>query len=113
MGDFTSGTWTVPPLTTGWAIVGGQPMHYRSALQAGVDAPAIVHVHGFGISGTYMQPTAALLAPRYRTYVPDLPGHGRSLRLEGRIDSPSDSATSAPRWGSSAPRSSATHWAAR
>lgn len=88
MGDFTSGTWTVPPLTTGWAIVGGQPMHYRSALQAGADAPAIVHVHGFGISGTYMQPTAALLAPRYRTYVPDLPGHGRSLRLEGRITLP-------------------------
>jgi len=88
MGDFTSGTWTVPPLTTGWAVVGGLPMHYRSALGAGPDAPAIVHVHGFGISGTYMQPTAAQLAPQYRTYVPDLPGHGRSMRLEGRLDLP-------------------------
>lgn len=88
MGDFTSGTWTVPPLTTAWAIVDGRPMHYRHALEAGPDAPAMVHVHGFGISGTYMQPTAALLAPRYRTFVPDLPGHGRSLRMEGRISLP-------------------------
>jgi pimeloyl-ACP methyl ester carboxylesterase len=63
-------------------------MFHRSADGAGVDAPAIVHVHGFGISGTYMQPTAALLAPRFRTFVPDLPGHGRSHRLKGRIDLP-------------------------
>ena len=88
MGDFTSGTWTVPPLTTGWTVVGGLPMHFRSALGAGADAPAIVHVHGFGISGTYMQPTAALLAPRFRTFVPDLPGHGRSMRMEGELTLP-------------------------
>ena len=41
-------------------------------------APAIVHVHGFGISGTYLLPTASRLAPFYQTYVPDLPGFGRS-----------------------------------
>jgi pimeloyl-ACP methyl ester carboxylesterase len=63
-------------------------MFHRTADIAGADAPAIVHVHGFGISGTYMQPTAARLADRYRTYVPDLPGHGRSMRLSGRVDLP-------------------------
>jgi pimeloyl-ACP methyl ester carboxylesterase len=36
-------------------------------------------MHGFGISGTYLEPTAALLAPHYRTFVPDLPGMGRSI----------------------------------
>lgn len=39
-------------------------------------------MHGFGISGTYLEPTAALLAPRHRTFVPDLPGMGRSIRPE-------------------------------
>ena len=88
MSEFASGTWTVPPLATGWLIVDGLPMHHRSAEGAGPDAPAIVHVHGFGISGTYMQPTAALLADRYRTFVPDLPGHGRSMRMQGRMTLP-------------------------
>jgi pimeloyl-ACP methyl ester carboxylesterase len=37
-----------------------------------------VHVHGFAISGRYMEPTAARLASHYPTYVPDLPGHGYS-----------------------------------
>jgi pimeloyl-ACP methyl ester carboxylesterase len=40
----------------------------------------IVHVHGFGISGRYLEPTARLLARYYPTYIPDLPGHGRSER---------------------------------
>ena len=49
-------------------------MYHRTSLTAGADAPAIVHVHGFGISGTYLEPTAALLTHRFRTFVPDLPG---------------------------------------
>jgi pimeloyl-ACP methyl ester carboxylesterase len=69
-------------------IVDGRPMFHRSAELPDADARAIVHVHGFGISGTYMQPTAALLASRFRTFVPDLPGHGRSMRLEGKLDLP-------------------------
>ncbi len=57
----------------------GLRFFYRaSAVPAPEAAPAIVHVHGFGISGTYMTPTAARLAPFYRTFVPDLPGFGRS-----------------------------------
>jgi pimeloyl-ACP methyl ester carboxylesterase len=60
--------------------VDGLPVYHRWCEQAGPDAPAIVHVHGFGISGTYLEPTAARLAATHRTYVPDLPGMGRSVR---------------------------------
>jgi len=69
-------------------IVDGLPVYHRVDLDAGATAPAIVHVHGFGISGTYLEPTAALLAPRYRTFVPDLPGMGRSHRPTEPLDLP-------------------------
>jgi pimeloyl-ACP methyl ester carboxylesterase len=69
-------------------IVDGLPVYHRSFTDAGPEATAMVHVHGFGISGTYLEPTAALLAPRYRTYVPDLPGMGRSTRPEHTHDIP-------------------------
>jgi pimeloyl-ACP methyl ester carboxylesterase len=75
-------------LVPGWLIVDGIPMYHRRCVSAGDDAPAIVHVHGFGISGTYMEPTARLLTQRYRTYVPDLPGHGRSMRPDHPVDLP-------------------------
>lgn len=88
MNRYLTGAWAVPPLETGWLVVDGRPFHHRSCTIAGSDAPAVVHVHGFGISGTYMQPAAAVLAPRYRTYVPDLPGHGRSMRLDGKVTIP-------------------------
>ena len=51
----------VRPLTSGWVIVDGPPVFHRFNLDAGSDAEAMVHVHGFGISGTYLEPTAALL----------------------------------------------------
>jgi len=76
----------VPPLVPGWVIVDGLPVYHRVCLEAGPNADAIVHVHGFGISGTYLEPTAARLAPRHRTYVPDLPGMGRSHRPEHTLD---------------------------
>lgn len=63
-------------------------MFHRSSVTAGHDAPAIVHVHGFGISGTYLEPTADLLVDDFRNFVPDLPGHGRSMRPEHRPDIP-------------------------
>jgi pimeloyl-ACP methyl ester carboxylesterase len=57
----------------------GLRFFYRaSTVRPPSGAPAIVHVHGFGISGTYLTPTASRLAPFFRTYVPDLPGFGRS-----------------------------------
>jgi pimeloyl-ACP methyl ester carboxylesterase len=78
----------VHPLTAGWVLVDGLPVFHRFNVDAGPDAGAMVHVHGFGISGTYLEPTAALLAPHYRTFVPDLPGMGRSIRPEGGLDLP-------------------------
>ncbi len=77
-----------PSLRTGWLIVDGYPMYHRESRSAGDDAPAIVHVHGFGISGTYLEPTAARLTQRFRTFVPDLPGMGRSMRRERSLDLP-------------------------
>jgi pimeloyl-ACP methyl ester carboxylesterase len=78
----------IPPLKPGWVIVDGSPVFHRFNVDAGPDADAMVHVHGFGISGTYLEPTAALLAPKYRTFVPDLPGMGRSIRPEHGLDLP-------------------------
>lgn len=67
-------------LEDGWIIFDGLPMYYRTnALPVPAGARTIIHVHGFGISGTYLLPTAALLADRYATWVPDLPGFGRSI----------------------------------
>ncbi len=76
----------VPPLVPGWVIVDGLPVYHRVCVDAGTGADAIVHVHGFGISGTYLEPTAARLAPRHRTFVPDLPGMGRSIRPDQPLD---------------------------
>ncbi len=64
------------PFTWKVALVDDQEIHYRVA--GPIDAPAMVHVHGFAISGTYLTPTAELLTDAYRVYIPDLPGFGRS-----------------------------------
>lgn len=68
----------MPEQTERWAIVRNSPVFYREgAAEAG--SPVIVHLHGFAISGRYMVPTAEVLADDFATYVPDLPGFGRSL----------------------------------
>jgi pimeloyl-ACP methyl ester carboxylesterase len=64
-----------------WTIFDGLPLLYRTnATPAPDHARTIIHIHGFAISGTYLLPTAALLATDYATFVPDLPGFGRSHR---------------------------------
>jgi pimeloyl-ACP methyl ester carboxylesterase len=69
------------PLTNHWTIINDLPMFYRSAPDGAPEgATPIVHVHGFGISGHYLVPTAERLAPFHPTYVPDLPGYGHSHR---------------------------------
>ena len=69
----------IVPLEDRWTIVDGLPLFYRAAQGDGtVDAVPIVHVHGFGISGRYLIPTAERLAVFHPTFVPDLPGYGRS-----------------------------------
>jgi hypothetical protein len=62
-----------PPLGPSWVIVDGSPMFHRSSLHADAAADAM-HVHGFGISGTYLEPTAALLAPTTAHSYPTYPG---------------------------------------
>jgi 2-hydroxy-6-oxonona-2,4-dienedioate hydrolase len=56
----------------------GRAMYTRMAGPLG--GPAVVLVHGFVLAGDYMMPTAKMLAPFSRTYVPDLPGYGLSDR---------------------------------
>jgi len=75
-------------LQPGWLVVDGYPMFHRHSTVAGDDAPVIVHVHGFGISGTYLTPTAERLTIRFTTYIPDLPGMGRSMRRDKTLDLP-------------------------
>jgi pimeloyl-ACP methyl ester carboxylesterase len=62
-----------------WTIFDGLPLLYRTnATPPPVGARTIIHIHGFAISGRYLLPTATRLAPFYATFVPDLPGFGRS-----------------------------------
>jgi len=52
----------------------GLDFHWR---EYGTGAPVVL-VHGLGVSGRYLLPTAKLLAADVRALVPDLPGFGRS-----------------------------------
>jgi pimeloyl-ACP methyl ester carboxylesterase len=45
-------------------------------------------VHGIGVSGRYLMPTAIRLAPTCRVYVPDLPGFGLSTKPAEILDVP-------------------------
>jgi pimeloyl-ACP methyl ester carboxylesterase len=66
------------PLSSVWREVGGVRMHAHVAVGAGSDALPVVLVHGFGVSSSYLTPTAERLGTRFDVYAPDLPGHGRS-----------------------------------
>ncbi|WP_154795693.1 alpha/beta fold hydrolase [Occultella kanbiaonis] len=67
---------------TGWVAerlqVDGAIVYCRRSTQG--SGPPLVHIHGFGISGAYLMPTARVLAKRRINVVPDLPGYGRSSR---------------------------------
>ena len=70
-----------------WALVDGVDVFYRES----PTPPAgrvMMHVHGFGLSGRYLLPTAERLADEFHTLVPDLPGFGRSGRATGGLDVP-------------------------
>ena len=80
------------PLPVGWTdgtvAVAGRPVYYRRSADV-EDRPPIVHVHGFGISGRYLMPTAQVMAPRGVNVVPDLPGYGRSAKPVSVLGIPS------------------------
>lgn len=62
--------------------VDGRDVFVRTSSPPVPDATPIVHVHGFGISGASLLPTAERLAAVATNVVPDLPGHGRSARWD-------------------------------
>jgi len=79
-----------------WALVDGVDVFYRESVNP-PDASVMLHVHGFGLSGRYLLPTAERLADEFHTLVPDLPGFGRSGRAPGQLDVP-DLANAAARF---------------
>lgn len=72
-------------LTERWTVVNGVDVFYRES-PAPPAAPVLLHVHGFGLSGRYLLPTAEHLAGEFHTLVPDLPGFGRSGRGSDPLD---------------------------
>lgn len=78
-----------------WTRIDGVDVFYR---ESGTQAKRVmVHLHGFGLSGRYLLPTAERLADDFHTFVPDLPGFGRSGRAKSGLDVP-DLAHSAARF---------------
>ncbi|WP_438854732.1 alpha/beta fold hydrolase [Agromyces sp. M3QZ16-3] len=71
-----------------WTVVDGVDVFYRESPNPPEDARVMMHVHGFGMSGRYLLPTAELLADEFHTFVPDLPGFGRSGRHPQGLDIP-------------------------
>jgi pimeloyl-ACP methyl ester carboxylesterase len=70
-----------------WTTIDGVPVFYRESPEL-PDAPAMMHLHGFGLSGRYLLPTAELLRDEFHTLVPDLPGFGRSGKPADPLDVP-------------------------
>ena len=64
------------PIEGRWLNVFGLRIHAR----VGGEVAAVVLVHGYGVSGTYMLPLAQSLAPSFSVFAPDLPGYGRSQK---------------------------------
>ena len=60
-----------------WTTIDDVDIFYRESPHP-PDAPVMMHLHGFGLSGRYLMPTAEALADEFHTLVPDLPGFGRS-----------------------------------
>jgi len=75
------------PLIERWTAINGVRVFYRESLVDSA-APVMMHLHGFGLSGRYLTPTAERLALDFHTFVPDLPGFGRSGRVSGKLAVP-------------------------
>jgi pimeloyl-ACP methyl ester carboxylesterase len=70
-----------------WTTIDGFDVFYRESPEPR-DAPVMMHVHGFGLSGRYLLPTAERLADEFHILVPDLPGFGRSSKAGALLDVP-------------------------
>lgn len=71
--------------------VGPYEIHYRvcDTLSPPGRTPVVL-VHGFVVSGTYLEPTLERLAEQAPAYAPDLPGHGKSSKETLGIDELAD-----------------------
>lgn len=69
-----------------WTTVDGIDVFYRESVDPPTNARVTMHVHGFGMSGRYLLPTAERLQSEYHTLVPDLPGFGRSGKSRDMLD---------------------------
>ena len=103
-------------LSEKWIIMDELPLFFRFADQAtGTSATPIIHVHGFGISGRYLVPTAELL----RRYIRRTCLISRGMAAPISRSAPSQSRSLPRPWqrssmqlASSAPFCSGTQWAA-
>jgi pimeloyl-ACP methyl ester carboxylesterase len=71
-----------------WTTIDGVDVFYRESPNPPADKRVMAHIHGFGLSGRYLLPTAERLADEFHTYVPDLPGFGRSGKRRDMLDIP-------------------------
>ena len=76
-----------PGLTEHRTSVDGVEVFYRES-PGPPGAATMMHLHGFGLSGRYLLPTAERLVNEFRTLVPDLPGFGRSGRPREPLEVP-------------------------
>jgi 2-hydroxy-6-oxonona-2,4-dienedioate hydrolase len=68
-------------LERAWTKVdGGVRIHARLSQRMPMQSSPIIFVHGIGVSGRYLLPTAVRLAANVPVYVPDLPGFGLSSK---------------------------------
>jgi pimeloyl-ACP methyl ester carboxylesterase len=70
-----------------WTTIDGVDVFYRES-PVKPNAETMMHLHGFGLSGRYLLPTAELLKDDFHTLVPDLPGFGRSGNPGHPLDVP-------------------------
>jgi pimeloyl-ACP methyl ester carboxylesterase len=77
------------PLVARSVVARGLRVHTLAAEPDGArEAAPVVLLHGWGVSGRYLVPTALAIAREdaRAVYVPDLPGHGRSDRPARALD---------------------------
>jgi pimeloyl-ACP methyl ester carboxylesterase len=72
--------------TSSWVQVHGRRVHAR--VGGPQDAPAVVLLHGLGVSSRYMLPLARELTPHFRVHAVDLPGFGHSEPAPAALDVP-------------------------
>jgi 2-hydroxy-6-oxonona-2,4-dienedioate hydrolase len=81
-GSFEEGAYPRGRIESDWTVVDGRRIHVRRSVDPPPDAPAVILVHGIGVSSSYFIPLASVLAPHCRVYAPDLPGFGESWKPE-------------------------------